>query len=59
VIRHLLMELFPFVFHHPLQLVDPCFEDSYEGLLSDFVENMVDRAFQLCWSGTSYSVSFA
>jgi hypothetical protein len=34
------MEVFPFVFHHPLEPVDPCFEDSYEGFLSDFVENV-------------------
>jgi hypothetical protein len=39
------MELFPFVFCHPLEPVDPCFEDSYEGSLSDFVENVGDHAF--------------
>jgi hypothetical protein len=39
------MEVFPFVFYHQLEPVDRCFEDSYEGLLSDFVENVGDRPF--------------
>jgi hypothetical protein len=34
-----------FVFHHPLEPVDPYFEDSHEGFLSDFVEDVGDRAF--------------
>jgi hypothetical protein len=42
---HLLMEVFAFVFYHPLEPVDPCFEDSREGFLSNFVENVGDRAF--------------
>jgi hypothetical protein len=45
-ILHWLMEVFPFVFYHPLELVNPCFEDSYEGFLSNFVENVGDRTFQ-------------
>jgi hypothetical protein len=44
-ILHLPMEVFPFVFCHPLDPVDPCFEDSDEDFLSDFVENVGDRAF--------------
>jgi hypothetical protein len=44
-IRHLLMEVFPLVFYHPLDSVDPCFEDGYEDFLSDFVENVSDCAF--------------
>jgi hypothetical protein len=43
---HLLMDIFPFVFCHPLEPVDPCFNDSYDGFLSDFVENVGHRAFQ-------------
>jgi hypothetical protein len=39
------MEIFSFVFCHPLEHVDPCFEDSYEGFPFDFVENVCDRAF--------------
>jgi hypothetical protein len=39
------MEVFPFVFYYPLEPVDPCFEDSYKGFLSDFVENVGDRVF--------------
>jgi hypothetical protein len=35
----------PFVFYHPLELVDPCFEDSDEGSLSDFAENVRDHTF--------------
>jgi hypothetical protein len=27
-ILHWLMEIFPFVFYHPLEPVDPCFEGS-------------------------------
>jgi hypothetical protein len=52
------MEIFPFVFYHPFERVDPCFEDSYEGSLSDFVENVCSRAFQLCRPVATYSVSF-
>jgi hypothetical protein len=37
------MELFSFVSYHPLEPVDPCFEDSYEGFLSDFAENAGDH----------------
>jgi hypothetical protein len=44
-IFHLLMEVCSFVFYHSLEPVDPCFEDSHEGFLSDFVENVGDRAF--------------
>jgi hypothetical protein len=44
-ILHLLMEAFPFVFCHPLKPVNTCFEDSYAGFLSDFVENVGHRAF--------------
>jgi hypothetical protein len=40
------MEVFPFVFYHPLAPGDPCFEDSCEGFLSDFVENVGDHAFE-------------
>jgi hypothetical protein len=39
------MEIFPFVFYHPLESVDLCFEDSYQGFLSDLVDNVGDRAF--------------
>jgi hypothetical protein len=42
---HLLMEVFPFVLCHPLEPVDPPIEDSYEGFLPDFVENVSGRAF--------------
>jgi hypothetical protein len=44
-ILHLLMEVPPFVFYHPLEPVDPCFEDNHEGFLSDFVENVDDPRF--------------
>jgi hypothetical protein len=44
-ILQFLMEVFPFVPSHPLGPVDPCFEDISEGFLSDFVENVGDRAF--------------
>jgi hypothetical protein len=44
-ILHFLMEVFPFVFYHPLKPVDSCFEVSYEGFLSDSVENVGDRPF--------------
>jgi hypothetical protein len=40
------MEIFPFMFYHPLKHVDPCFEDSYESLLPHFVENVSDHAFE-------------
>jgi hypothetical protein len=40
------MEGFPFVFYHPLEHGDPCFEDNDEGFLSDFVENAGDRPFE-------------
>jgi hypothetical protein len=30
----------------------------HEGFLSDFVEDVGDSAFKLCWSGMSYSVGF-
>jgi hypothetical protein len=45
-ILHLLMKQFPFVFYHPLEPVDPCFEDNYEGFLSDLVETAGDRAYE-------------
>jgi hypothetical protein len=45
-ILHLLMEVFPFGFYHPLETIDPCFENSYESFLSDVVENVGDRAFE-------------
>jgi hypothetical protein len=57
-ILHLLLEVFPFLFYHALEIVDLCFEDSYEGFVSDLVENVGDRAFKLCLSRMSYSVSF-
>jgi hypothetical protein len=41
------MEVFPFMFYHPLERVNPCFEDRYTGFLSDVVENVSDRAFQV------------
>jgi hypothetical protein len=44
LILYLLMEVFPFVFCHPLEPVGPCFEDGYEGFLSNFVQNLGDRA---------------
>jgi hypothetical protein len=40
------MEVFPFVFYHPLEPTDPCFKDTYEGSSSDFVENAGDNPFQ-------------
>jgi hypothetical protein len=40
------MEIFPFVFDHPLKPVDSGFEDSYEGFLFDFSENVGDHLFQ-------------
>jgi hypothetical protein len=39
------MEVFPFVFCHPLEPVDPCLEGNCEGLLSTSVESVDDRAF--------------
>jgi hypothetical protein len=33
------------MFSHPLDPADSCFEDSHDSLLSDFVENVGDRAF--------------
>jgi hypothetical protein len=45
-ILHLLMEVFPFMVYHPLEPVNPCFEDRYTGFSSDVVENVSDRAFQ-------------
>jgi hypothetical protein len=42
-IPHLLTEVFPFVFPHPLEHVDPCFEDSSEGFFSGFLENVGDH----------------
>jgi hypothetical protein len=44
-ILHLRLGIFPLVFYHPLEPVDPCSEDSYEGFLSHFVENVADRVF--------------
>jgi hypothetical protein len=41
-----LMEVFPFVFYHLIEPVDPCFEDSYGDFLSDFVESVGNRAFE-------------
>jgi hypothetical protein len=40
------MEVFRFMLYHPLELVDPCFEDNYEGFISDFVENGSDCVFE-------------
>jgi hypothetical protein len=37
--------VFSFVDYHPLEPVDPCFEDGDEGFLSDFPENVSDHAF--------------
>jgi hypothetical protein len=39
------MEGFPFLFHHPFQPFGLYFEDADEELLSDFVDNVSDRAF--------------
>jgi hypothetical protein len=39
------MEVFPFLFYRSLEPVEPCFEDSYEDFLSDFVEKMGNRIF--------------
>jgi hypothetical protein len=44
-VLHSVMEIFPFVFYHPLESVDPCFKNSYKGFLSVFVENLGHRAF--------------
>jgi hypothetical protein len=45
VIRHLLMAVFPFMFYHPLESVEPCFKDKYERFLSNFGGNVGDGAF--------------
>jgi hypothetical protein len=45
--HRLLMGVFPFVFYHPLETVDPCFEDSHEGFFADFVETVVIALFKL------------
>jgi hypothetical protein len=42
---YLLMEVFPFMSSDSPEPVDPRFEDSYKGFLSDFVENVGDCAF--------------
>jgi hypothetical protein len=39
------MDIFPVMPYHPLEPVDPCFEDGYESFLSYFVENGDDRVF--------------
>jgi hypothetical protein len=39
------MEVLPFVFYHSFEPIDLCFEGSYDGFLSDFVENVGDRTF--------------
>jgi hypothetical protein len=44
-VLHSLIDVFSFVFDQPLEPVDPCFEDSHEGFLFDFVENVGDYAF--------------
>jgi hypothetical protein len=43
-ILYFLMDVFPVMFYHQLEPVGPCFEEDYENFLSDFVENVSDRA---------------
>jgi hypothetical protein len=40
------MEVFPLAFYHPLEPVDPCFEDSSKGFLSNFIDNVGDHTFE-------------